>query len=185
MVRPWKIDKNLLDKFQKCACGCGEDIPYFSSNHTPIRFKKYHASIFHRGEKHGNWKGGRYVNRYVYVKDWDHRNADKSGYVEEHRLIWERCHKACLLLWGVVHHINEIKTDNRIENLQGMTKGQHITHHKTKDTLNKDSCGLCSRNTRTLKRKGKISYLWYLFGKVRICSRCYDIKRKQRKKGER
>ena len=29
----------------------------------------------------------------------------------------------------VVHHINENKTDNRIENLQLMTRGEHQRHH--------------------------------------------------------
>lgn len=34
-----------------------------------------------------------------------------------------------------IHHINEIKTDDRIENLRKMTKGAHITLHKKGSTF--------------------------------------------------
>ena len=52
------------------------------------------------------------------------------GYVREHRLVWEKHNKAILLPWADVHHINENIQDNRIENLQAMTHGQHRSKHK-------------------------------------------------------
>ena len=51
---------------------------------------------------------------YRRIRMKDHRLADNQGYVRIHRLIWEEYHKACLLPWSDVHHINKIITDNRI-----------------------------------------------------------------------
>jgi hypothetical protein len=49
--------------------------------------------------------------------------------VREHRIIWEEINKACLLRWGIVHHINNIKSDNRIENLFAMSSREHKSLH--------------------------------------------------------
>lgn len=48
----------------------------------------------------------------------------------EHRVIMEKKLNRKLVKGEVVHHINGIKLDNRIENLIVMTIGQHLTHHK-------------------------------------------------------
>ena len=81
-----------------------------------------------RGENHPCWRGGKSTSIYGYtlVKKYDHHFA-MNGYVFEHRLIWEQHHKASLLPWADCHHINGLKKDNRIENLQAMMHGQHST----------------------------------------------------------
>ncbi len=91
------------------------------------------------GDKSSLWKGGRfkhsenYINIRVREDDFYYPMATKDGYVMEHRLVMARYLNRCLLSWEIVHHINGIRYDNRLENLQLLPNRQyHIT-----DTLNK------------------------------------------------
>ncbi len=62
----------------------------------------------------------------------DHPNANSLGYVPEHRLVMEQHIGRYLTKDEVVHHINEDRQDNRIENLQLMTKSEHTRYHNLK-----------------------------------------------------
>ncbi|HDZ27568.1 MAG TPA: hypothetical protein ENH65_13795 [Candidatus Aminicenantes bacterium] len=69
--------------------------------------------------KHPNWKGGKYkVSGYVYVLSKNHPHKSLDGYVLEHRLEMEKYLNRFLLPAEVVHHINGIRDDNRVENLE-------------------------------------------------------------------
>lgn len=72
-----------------------------------------------RMEKHPSWRGGRIVNNkgYVFIKKLNYPNA-VNGYVREHRLVMAEHLGRFLKPEEVVHHINGIKGDNRIENLE-------------------------------------------------------------------
>lgn len=76
------------------------------------------------GELNPNWIGGRCLNRSGYIRvkvranDFFAPMRDHNGYILEHRLVMARHLKRCLLTWEIVHHINGIKDDNRIENLK-------------------------------------------------------------------
>ncbi len=66
---------------------------------------------------------------YALVKE--HPKANKCGYVLPHRVVMENHLGRLLNPDEVVHHINGDKHDNRIENLQVMTKKttpQRINH---------------------------------------------------------
>ena len=64
-------------------------------------------------------KGGRYINTqgYVLIFTPKHPFCDANCYVREHRLVMEKHLGRYLLPTERVHHINQIKTDNKIENL--------------------------------------------------------------------
>lgn len=76
--------------------------------------KKYQT-----GKNNARWKGG--------------RSVDKNGYVEirqdgkrcpEHRSIWEKTHGKIPDGW-VIHHLNGIRNDNRLENLFALPRTRH------------------------------------------------------------
>jgi hypothetical protein len=79
---------------------------------------KANRKFANTGENHWNWKGGRRIESgYVMVHAPDHLGSKSTGYVFEHRLVMEKHLGRPLEKNEVVHHINGIKTDNRIENL--------------------------------------------------------------------
>ena len=72
------------------------------------------------GKVGANNKGGRIVDKYGYVQIWmpNHPNAKLAGYIHEHRLVMSNKIGRPLLRTENVHHINGIRGDNRIENLE-------------------------------------------------------------------
>lgn len=84
-----------------------------------------------RGERASHWKGGRHTDRkgYIYVRATEHPCANAMGYVFEHRLVMEQVLGRLLTPDEVVHHINEVRDDNRPENLQVMTHVEHMRLH--------------------------------------------------------
>jgi len=53
-------------------------------------------------------------------------------YRAEHRLVIEKEIGRKLHTWEIIHHVNEIRTDNRIENLKILTISEHMKLHKPK-----------------------------------------------------
>jgi transposase-like protein len=89
------------------------------------------SSKGHRsGPQHHSWMGGRSVDASGYVtilvqpEDLPYCTPNSSGRVPEHRLVMGRAIGRPLEASETVHHINGVKDDNRLENLQ-LRSGNH------------------------------------------------------------
>ncbi len=67
----------------------------------------------------------------VYIDKEGYKRFKASGKLVD-RHVMERKLGIRLSKYIIVHHINGIKTDNRFENLQLMTKKEHFKHHVTR-----------------------------------------------------
>lgn len=82
------------------------------------------------GENNSRWNGGRRTRKdgYILVYSPSHPCAYRN-FVLEHRLVMEAHLNRYLEPHELVHHINEIKDDNRLENLKLETRSTHATKH--------------------------------------------------------
>lgn len=84
------------------------------------------------GSANPNWRGGRaaHTKGYVLLHRPEHPRAHKSRpYVYEHILVAEEKLGRPLQPGELVHHMNHVKDDNRPENLQVLTQGEHMRLH--------------------------------------------------------
>jgi len=95
------------------------------------KLSKNHADV--SGKKHPQFKG-KILNRgYVYIYSPNHPFKTTNNIVLEHRLIMEKHLGRYLHPTEVVHHKNEIRTDNRLNNLQLFdSNNSHILFHRKK-----------------------------------------------------
>lgn len=118
---------------------CGKVVSVYRS---PSNMKKYPPKFCslkctgaaQRGAGNPAYNGGRYIdpNGYVHVFSPNYPNCDCRGYIYEHRVVAEQKLGRSLLDGEVVHHINEIKIDNRPENIVVCaSQAEHMnTYHR-------------------------------------------------------
>lgn len=119
-------------KYNGICPSCWKQVPRNCPNGRFFQKKKYCSSIcfgkMNRGSNNIFWKGGKRVGSkgYVLIKD------KKPGkYIMEHRLVMEKFIGRKLKSGEIVHHINNIRTDNRIKNLMLFKNhAEHTKHHE-------------------------------------------------------
>ena len=119
----------------ECLCDCGK-VHFTRGAHLTsgvvVSCGCYKKEMFKEwsdskcGEKNPAWKGGKTIKGgYVYVITEFKDRHNKPMYIAEHREIMAGKLGRPLEEWEVVHHKNGIKTDNRIKNLELLTKNTH------------------------------------------------------------
>jgi hypothetical protein len=163
---------NLIKKKRElipCRCGCGELITNYNTNGKQILFKYGHQS---RGKFSPRWQGGKtYTTKgYIKVLCKEHPNCDSKGYVLEHRLVMEQKLGRYLDKDEDIHHINGVKIDNRVENLELLSHIQHLS--KRKKDMSDRFCSMCGRNKTYIDKKGYAYWSRDKNTKLFICSSC-------------
>lgn len=122
----WKDGRTVIPK--RCL-NCDKE--FISDNVQfccSIKCKGIYSSKIgsHRNNKNGMWKGGKTRgNGYTLILSNTHPFVSKRGYIPEHRLVMEQHLGRLLGKDEVVHHVNHIRNDNRINNLKLMKKKEH------------------------------------------------------------
>jgi len=123
-----KNPRRQYGKLKTCPV-CGEK--YFLTNYQIKRGKNFYMKgpgcCYRCNRRHGNnrrgflqlWTGYKTKTKpgYIMVYMPDHPFCNTQGHISEHRLVMEKHLGRYLKKKERIHHINDIKDDNRIENL--------------------------------------------------------------------
>ena len=104
--------------------------------------------------------GIRRYGEYIYIYTPNHLYANVEGYVAQHRLVMEALLGRLLNQDEVVHHINGVKSDNRVENLAVMAWGEHSRLERMYGRTDRwsrdyDCCVECGTSTKKHTSRGR------------------------------
>ena len=111
----------------------GKNNPFFGKHHTKVTRKRMSElkKIYFKTHHSSQWLGGRRKDErgYILIYSPNHPRATRHNYVYEHRLVMEQNIGRYLKRNEIVHHLNGVRDDNRIENLiiTTLKKHQHNT----------------------------------------------------------
>ncbi|MCK4423660.1 MAG: hypothetical protein KAV18_06275 [Candidatus Omnitrophica bacterium] len=127
-VNPYR--KNIA---KCCSYKCLGINNWKGKHHSEETKRKMRES--HKGEKNPLWKGGKTKTSdgYVMIKKHDHPFSDNKNYVKRSRLVVEKHINRFLKPEEIVHHINGIVDDDRLENLKLFENhSEHMKFHYPK-----------------------------------------------------
>lgn len=144
--RAKKIDLNSFIHKENCKCHrCRIGKGYFLGDKNPM------------------WNGGRKVLKSGYIYVWIGPNNEfssmcskydkNSHYVMEHRLVMAKHIGRPLTKKETVHHLNGIRDDNRIENLE-LWSSNHQSGQRIKDQI-KNAIELLTKQGFNIEKHGK------------------------------
>ena len=117
---PGHWDRTGSGEWKDCA-GCGK---HFFAKQKILRYCS--ITCHHRHVVHKPTPGHRQVTKTGYIR----LTLEDGSRVLEHRWVWEKAHGISLNPKQQIHHLNHIKTDNRLENLRLFgTAKEHLQHH--------------------------------------------------------
>lgn len=102
---------------------------------------KMSESTFNRNRNHFcSKKCEAYSRRKWHLNNYGYLQSRFNGKIlKQHRFVMEKYLGRELSKEECVHHINGIKTDNRIDNLQIMNFREHNLHHESYKNFRKDA----------------------------------------------
>lgn len=84
------------------------------------------------GARNGRWNAGKLRSSHGYVLvrvGIGHPLADSKGLAYEHRVVWAASGRRMPGADETIHHVNGDKTDNRLTNLEIVTRREHSRLH--------------------------------------------------------
>lgn len=128
----YKQGKTIREIANDLGCSYSNLRSTFIATQVKIR-SKHEATSLRMNKLNPNWGLGRKKTREGYVRVWCPRNPHaKKGYVREHVLVWEMANGPVPDGY-VIHHLNGIKDDNRLENLVALPLRTHSQEARVKD----------------------------------------------------
>jgi len=94
------------------------------SEAAKLSYENGKSPAYKTGQGNPGWKGGKHLDHKGYITVLV-RRLNRSLYVPEHILVWEKTHNCPVPKGYVIHHLNGIKIDNRPENLSCLPKKKH------------------------------------------------------------
>jgi transposase-like protein len=146
---------------QQYQCYIKRSKRHFCSQECKLNFQKK--------ENHPRWKDtGKRIDSHGYVLI---KNSEYPHGIYEHRYVMEQFLQRKLTESDFIHHKNEIKTDNRIENLLITTNSSHVKLHNIifKWSKKYDHCKVCGGTNKEHAANG-------------LCVNCYAIDFRNKRK---